>query len=284
MNNHFDSRFSPYHIFVVSINGQDYKVPHIMDDFTFERLLMDIGGTLPFGVRAFHFSDIDQVLANPVIARMPVKDVPILELLCTHPPQSIRVKDKRLDETYNVSCKLGDYAVFRRKLGDKLVLVDGILYCFLADMEVVPIHLKEAKEYIAKHHRHCGAPSFHKFSVSLRVDGEPEPVGVAVASIPKARRLMDGRTLEINRVCTDPRYGNACSKLYAQVVRIGKGLGYTRFVTYTLLEESGASLKAVGFRFDGMTQDAAHGWDVPSRPRNTEKYPKGEKRRWILET
>ena len=76
MNNHFDSRFSPYHIFVVSINGQDYKVPHIMDDFTFERLLMDIGGTLPFGVRAFHFSDIDQVLANPVIARMPVKDVP----------------------------------------------------------------------------------------------------------------------------------------------------------------------------------------------------------------
>lgn len=283
MDNHFDSRFSPYHIFIVRIDGRDYKVPHIMDDFEFERFLLDIGGRLPFGVRVFHFSDIDQILTNPIIAQMPTKNIPIFKLLRTNSPKQTQVKNKQVNKVYPVSCKFGDYAVCRRELGDSLVLVDGDSYCFLADMEVVPIHLKEAREYITRHHRHCGAPSFHKFSVSLRVDGEPEPVGVAVASTPKARHLMDERTLEINRVCVDPRYGNACSKLYAQVIRIGKGLGYTRFVTYTLPEESGASLKAVGFQFDGMTQDAAHGWDVPSRPRNMEKYPKGEKRRWILE-
>lgn len=130
-----------------------------MDDFEFERLMLNIGGTLLFGIRVFHFADLD------------------------------------------------------------LVLVDGESYCFLADMDVVPMHLKEAREYIAKHHCHCSAPSFHKFAVSLQVDGEPEPVGVAVASTPKSRHLMDGRALEINRVCTDPCYRNACSKgIYAYTV------------------------------------------------------------------
>lgn len=279
----FNSRFTPYHLFVIQIDGQDYKIPHVMDDFEFERFLMDYGHSLPLGIRVFHFNDIDQLMINPVIAQMPVVDVPITELLLSFPPVSMRIKNKASNEEYPVSRKLGDYAVGRRDLIERLFRVDGERYSFLADMEVEPIHLREAREYIAKHHRHCGAPSFHKFSVSLRVDGESEPIGVAVASTPKARHLMDGKTLEINRVCVDPRYSNACSKLYAQVVRIGKAMGYTRFVSYTLPTESGASLRAVGFRFDGMTQDAAHGWDVPSRPRSTENYPKGEKLRWILE-
>lgn len=94
---------------------------------------------------------------------------------------------------------------------------------------------------------------------------------------------MDGKTLEINRVCAEYRYANACSKLYAQIVRTGRNLGYKRFVTYTLPDESGASLKAAGFRFDSTTVDCAHGWDRAGRPRRIEKYPVGPKQRWILE-
>jgi hypothetical protein len=55
-----------------------------------------------------------------------------------------------------------------------------------------------------------------------------------------------------------------------------------RAVTYSLPEESGASLKAVGFRFDGMTKYYPNGWDTPARPRKKPaKYPSGPKLRWI---
>lgn len=278
----FDSRYAPYHLFIVKVAEKDYKVPHVMDDMEFERTVMKVGGVLPFGIRAFHFSDLDELMKNPVIASMPICDVPIEALFSTAPSQEMKLKNKQLEVIYPVLKKYGDYVLYDKELGEHFLRVDGADHCILTDMPVHPMHLKEAQEYIARHHRHCGPPRFHKFSVCLRVEGEKEPVGVAVASTPKARHLMDGKTLEINRVCVDPRYGNACSKLYAQVVRVGKAMGYKRFVTYTLPEESGSSLKAAGFRFDGMTQDAAHGWDSPSRPRSTENYPKGVKKRWIL--
>ena len=69
---------------------------------------------------------------------------------------------------------------------------------------------------------------------------------MAIASIPKARALNDGRTLEINRVCCDPAYFNACSNLYAAAIRAGRDMGCTRFLTYTLPEEGDSSVRAVG--------------------------------------
>ena len=99
------------------------------------------------------------------------------------------------------------------------------------------------------------------------------------------KHQMDGETLEINRCCTDPRYAdvcNVCSSLYARAVRIGRELGYRRFLTYTLPEESGSSLRAVGFQPDGVAKASAGGWNSPSRPRSTDRYPAGEKLRWVL--
>ena len=93
---------------------------------------------------------------------------------------------------------------------------------------------------------------------------------------------MDGETLEINRCCTDPRYSDVCSCLYARAIRIGRELGYRRFLTYTLPEESGSSLRAVGFQPDGGTKASRNGWNSPSRPRDTDRYPAGGKLRWVL--
>lgn len=101
-------------------------------------------------------------------------------------------------------------------------------------------------------------------------------------NVPKARRQMDGVTLEINRCCTDPRYADVCSNLYARTIRIGREMGYTRFLTYTLPEESGSSLRAVGFQLDGTVHGSSHGWDSPSRPRTAGRYPSGDKLRWVL--
>ena len=110
-------------------------------------------------------------------------------------------------------------------------------------MEAVPLHLREANEFVAKFHRHNRPTVGGKFALGAAVDGKL--VGVAIAGRPVARRLDDGKTLEVLRVCTDGTR-NANSFLYGRVKRIGQLMGYKKIITYTLEEESGASLAGRG--------------------------------------
>lgn len=278
------SCFVPFHIFIARIDGKDYKIPPVLDDEVFYALLDKIGGYIPFGLRAYHFACADQFSKNPVMAAYPSRTLPIEKLFGAIPPQPMRLVEKRRSKSYPITRKYGDYVLCSGDLGNRFYMIDGQNAQIITALHITPISLREAQLYIEANHRHCGPPKFHKFSLSLTVPGENEPVGVAVASTPKARALTDGKTLEINRVCCNPHYGNACSKLYAHAVRAGREMGYCRFITYTLQGESGSSLRAVGFHMNGLTADSKAGWNSPSRPRDTTRYPFGRKVRWILET
>jgi len=111
-------------------------------------------------------------------------------------------------------------------------------------MEIRPITLKVAKEFILRHHRHNKPPTGWKFGVGL-YNGD-ELIGVATAGRPIARHFDDGFTIEVNRSCTDGTK-NANSMLYGAVWRAAKAMGYKKCITYTQGDESGSSLKASGF-------------------------------------
>jgi hypothetical protein len=115
-------------------------------------------------------------------------------------------------------------------------------------MEAVPLHIKEANAFVAEHHRHSLPTVGGKFALGVSVDGKL--VGVAIAGRPVARRMDDGSTLEVLRVCSDGTQ-NANSFLYGRVVRIARLMGYQKVITYTLEAESGASLRAVGAKVVG---------------------------------
>jgi len=83
-----------------------------------------------------------------------------------------------------------------------------------------------------------------KYCISV-VD-KNEIVGVAMVGRPIARHFDDGFTVEINRTCTFGRE-NVNSMLYGAARRAAWALGYTRIITYTQADESGASLRAAGF-------------------------------------
>lgn len=108
----------------------------------------------------------------------------------------------------------------------------------------VPLTLADANAFVCQYHRHNKPTVGHKFSIGLTRNGEL--VGVGIAGRPVSRHLDNGRTLEATRVCVAPGYQNACSKIYARLKRIGQLMGYTSIKTYTLLEESGCSLRAIG--------------------------------------
>ena len=142
----------------------------------------------------------------------------------------------------------------------------------------VPITFSEASAFILQHHRHHLPPVGHKFSIGV-ADDSGEICGVACASRPVSRHLDDGWTLEISRVATNGTR-NTCSFLYGAVKRAGKAMGYKRFVTYTLPEEGGASLRGAGWM---LFSEAAGGgsWHTPNsgRPR-VDKHPTQLKLRW----
>jgi hypothetical protein len=139
------------------------------------------------------------------------------------------------------------------------------------------LHIREANEFVAKYHRHSLPTVGGKWAIGAAVDSKL--VGVAIAGRPVARRLDDGKTLEVLRVCTDGT-ANACSFLYGRVARIARLMGYSRIITYTLQDESGASLKAVGGRIVGEVKPKE--WSVPSRPRKSQGVYGKEKWKWEL--
>lgn len=128
---------------------------------------------------------------------------------------------------------------------------------------IVPMSLREANAFVLRHHRHSGPVRGHLVSVGAVVDDVV--VGVAILGRPLARALQDGWTAEVTRVCTDGTR-NACSFLYGRIRRVALAMGYRKLVTYTRPEESGASLRAAGFRL--IQTDAGGGsWSSPGRPR-----------------
>lgn len=113
---------------------------------------------------------------------------------------------------------------------------------------IAPLSKTTARQFIQEHHRHNEAPSQMQvaFAIGL-LDDSGDIVGVATAGRPVARLLDDGETLEVSRVCVLENQKNANSMLYGAIRRAAKALGYRRLITYTLPDESGASLRAVGF-------------------------------------
>lgn len=141
-------------------------------------------------------------------------------------------------------------------------------------LDLQPISFAEACTFVAAHHSHHKPPQGHKFSLAVN-DGE-KVVGVVMVGRPVARMADDGYTLEVTRCCTD-KTPHVASKLYAAAWRATRALGYRRLITYTLIEETGTSLVAAGWRIIGQTQGGS--WNRAGRPR-VDKHPLRQKTLW----
>ena len=146
-------------------------------------------------------------------------------------------------------------------------------------MKIVPLSLKEANEFVEKHHRHNKRVVTHKFSIGLEQDGKI--IGVGIAGIPIARLLNDRKTLELRRVCVIPGHANGCSKLMARMKQIGQLMGYEKIITYTLQKESVSSLRAVNAR--QVAKVVGGQWNRKDRPTNYQAVCDEPKWRWELQ-
>jgi len=135
----------------------------------------------------------------------------------------------------------------------------------MVSLKIIPLHLKQANNYVALHHRHNKPVVGCKFSLGVWDIETSSIVGVAICGRPVSRKLDNGFTLEVYRVCTNG-VKNVCSMLYSACFRVAKEMGYCRIITYTLKSELGTSLKASHFK---LCNESCGGlsWNVPSRNR-----------------
>lgn len=149
-------------------------------------------------------------------------------------------------------------------------------------LEVVPVTLAQAAKFTAQHHRHNQPVTLGAIFVLGLGDETGTLRGVAVIGRPVARMLCDGWTAEVLRTCTDGvRNGN--SMLYGAAWRAARSLGYRRLVTYTQQTETGASLRAVGFRTVAALGKRS-GWNMPNRRRDDTAYLVTDRWRWEITT
>ena len=142
-------------------------------------------------------------------------------------------------------------------------------------LEVAPMTISAAKQYIKTTHRHHRPPVSGLFAVGVRKDGEL--VGVLIVGRPVARMTaQDPYTVEATRCATDGSK-NAVSMLYSAAWRAARALGYRRLVTYTLPEEGGASMRACGFTCVGEAGGGS--WSRKGRERE-DQHPTQRKLRW----
>ena len=140
-------------------------------------------------------------------------------------------------------------------------------------MKIRPITFRQACDFVSEYHRHHKPTVGCKFSLGLFDEGKL--VGVAICGRQVSRKLDDGLTCEVNRLCTDGTR-NACSMLYGACCRVAKEMGYEKIITYILESENGASLKASNFVCEGL----AGGLKWTGSRDTGQEYPHEMKTRW----
>lgn len=149
-----------------------------------------------------------------------------------------------------------------------------------ADLRLVPCTITYAKQYVRHHHRHNPKLLSGLFAVACESVATGQLVGVAVVGRPVSKELQKQGYVEAVRVCTDGTR-NACSFLIARARRASVALGYDpkKFITYTLVDEGGASVRGAGLRVAKCLEARSWAEASVSRPRE-DKHTIGERFRW----
>ena len=147
-------------------------------------------------------------------------------------------------------------------------------------LRLAPISFSAARLFIARHHRHCGPPHAWRFGAAV-LNGSAL-MGVVTVGNPVAPAFNGRGIVEVNRLCIrgdlNPMLRwNCCSKLYAHAVGEAERRGFKRIITYTRVDEDGASLRGAGWDCEGPAE--GRGWHSLRRARSNRNAWIG-KQRW----
>jgi hypothetical protein len=140
----------------------------------------------------------------------------------------------------------------------------------------IPLELVEANALVADWHRHHPEDQGHRFSIGA-IDADGVIHGAAIVGRTRARGYATRDVVEVTRLVTDGTK-NACSFLYASAARAARAQGFTKIQTYILDEETGASLRAAGWEYEGLV--IGREWKHTDGKPRANAHPTTDKGRW----
>ena len=128
-------------------------------------------------------------------------------------------------------------------------------------LEIVPVTLKLANDFVSEFHRHNGRTSRNGGKFAIGVSNGGELLGVSIVGNPLSATCMDGYTAEVLRCCVrDHSPKGTCSKMYSRCWQIWRAMGGRKLITYTLQSESVARLRGAGWSILGSCRPTPDGW------------------------
>ncbi len=142
-------------------------------------------------------------------------------------------------------------------------------------LRAFPLTLAQANGLVDRLHRHHDPAQGHRFSIGA-FDGE-DFVGAVIVGRPVAQKTPAYSVAEVTRLVTNG-HRNACSFLYSCAARAAEGMGFWKIQTFILSSETGASLRAVGWKDCG---EAGGGeWNGEGKRKRKNTHPTEMKRRY----
>ena len=114
---------------------------------------------LPVGIQVYHYGVPGRdhfTLDNPVICQRPVLSLDPMALVTTLPTTRLSVHDRQRRLDWPVEHRLGRFLIYRGADGwPRFCYADGERFSLITPMEVTPVSLKEALDFVRQYHRHC---------------------------------------------------------------------------------------------------------------------------------
>jgi hypothetical protein len=133
-------------------------------------------------------------------------------------------------------------------------------------------------------HRHRATPPPGALAAWEVVDAAGWPRGWALVGRPASRHLQAQGWVEVTQCAVEEHVPNACSALYGAAARWARKRG-SPITTYTLQEESGASLRGAGWvAVEALPARTGAGWGPRAGRAPTDRRPEVRwAPRWALE-
>ena len=177
-----------YHIFNYCIQDVWYRDSTSCSDEHFDRTMCALDWKVPANIKIFHYGSPGPTpyeLVNPVLLCRPILSIDPLALAEARIHQNVSVYDKHSHHVWPVLRRLDRFVIYQGANGwPRFSFVDGERLSIIAAMEVTPVTLKDALNFVRQNHRHCTAPQGHKYSIGIKASDTL--IGVVIASTPKA--------------------------------------------------------------------------------------------------
>lgn len=152
-----------YHIFNYRIQGEWYRDSATYSEAQFERIMEALDWKLPVHMQIYHYGSPDRKyydLTNAIVVKRPVLSLDPMALAVSPQEKRTSVYDKQREISWPVVHRLGRFLICQPDDDwPRFCYADGDRFSLITPMDITPVSIKEAMEFVRQNHRPLFRPT-----------------------------------------------------------------------------------------------------------------------------